>query len=424
MLRCEIIAVGTELLMGQTINTNARDIARELLSLGVGVYYQTVVGDNRERLEEVVRRAMDRVDLIILSGGLGPTNDDLTRETVAQLLGIPLEKNVEWEKRLFDFFSRFKRPFAENNLRQAMVPEGALMLPNDRGTAPGIILERGKHTFVLLPGPPREMLPMLRDQVIPLLKKKLETSGKLSVLQSRVLHVIGLGESTLVEMIQDMLERQDNPTIAPLAKGTEVHLRLTAHGHFPGEAESLLTRKAEEIKAILGDYVYGEDADTLELAVGRQLIAAEKSLALAESCSGGLLTHRLTNIPGSSEYLLSGLVTYSNKAKIGLLGIDPAIIADKGAVSAEVAAGMAAGVRRACGADLGLGITGIAGPGGGTPQKPVGLTYISLEAENFYLTRQYRFWGCREEIKDRASQAALYLLRLYLLGKLKPGQEE
>ncbi len=418
-MRCEIIAVGTELLMGQTTNTNARDIARELLSLGIGVYYQTVVGDNGERLAEVVRQAMERADLIILSGGLGPTNDDLTRETVAQVLDIPMEKNVEWERRLMEFFSRFKRPFAENNLRQAMVPEGALMLRNDRGTAPGIVLEKGNHTFVLLPGPPREMLPMLKGQVIPLLKKKLVASGELSVLQSRILHVIGLGESSLVEMLQDMLARQDNPTIAPLAKGTEVHLRLTAHGHFPGEAEGLLTQKTEEIKAILGDYVYGEDADTLELAVARQLKEAGKTLALAESCSGGLLTHRVTNIPGSSEYLLCGLVTYSNEAKMGLLGVNPATISSQGAVSEETAAEMAAGIRRASGADLGLSITGIAGPGGGTSEKPVGLTYISLEAENFSLTRQYNFWGCREEIKERATQAALYLLRLYLLGKLK-----
>ncbi|NLX92169.1 MAG: competence/damage-inducible protein A [Firmicutes bacterium] len=417
-MRCEIIAVGTELLMGQTTNTNARDIARELLSLGVGVYYQTVVGDNEERLAEVVKRAMERVDLIILSGGLGPTNDDLTRETVARVLGISLEKNEEWEKRLLEFFSRFKRPFAQNNLRQAMVPQGALMLPNDRGTAPGIYLEKGKNIFVLLPGPPKEMLPILKEQVIPLLKQKLKASGKLSVLQSRVLHVIGLGESNLVEMLKGILDNQDNPTIAPLAKGAEVHLRLTARGHFPGEAQALLSQKAAEIKAILGDYVYGEDTDTLELAVARQLKAAGKTLALAESCTGGLLTHRLTNIPGSSEFLLSGLVTYSNEAKITLLGVDPAVISAKGAVSAETAAEMAAGARRATGADISLGITGIAGPGGETPQKPVGLTYISLEAENFSLTRKYQFWGSRVEIKERATQTALYLLRRFLLNKL------
>jgi len=418
-LRCEIIAVGTELLMGQITNTNARDIARELLSLGVGVYYQTVVGDNEERLTEVVKGAMERADLIVLSGGLGPTDDDLTRDTVARVLGISMEKNEEWAKKLLEFFSRFKRPFAENNLRQAMIPRGAMMLPNDRGTAPGIFLEKGRHTFVLLPGPPREMLPMLRAQVIPLLEKKLETSGELAVLQSRILHVIGLGESLLVEKLKDILDTQDNPTIAPLAKGTEVHLRLTAHGRSPGEVQALLTQKAAEIKSVLGDYVYGEDEDTLELAVARLLKAKGKTLALAESCTGGLLTHRLTNIPGSSEYLLSGLVTYSNEAKVNFLGVDPVSIQSKGAVSAEVAAEMSAGVRRVCGADISLSITGIAGPGGDTPQKPVGLTYISLEAENFSLTRKYQFWGSRVEIKERAAQAALYLLRRFLLDKLK-----
>ena len=234
-MRCEIIAVGTELLMGQTTNTNARDIARELLSLGVGVYYQTVVGDNEERLTEVIRRAMDRVDLVVLCGGLGPTDDDLTRDTVARVLGIPLEKSEEWEKKLLNFFSRFKRPFTENNLRQAMIPRGALMLPNDRGTAPGIYLEKDPHTFVLLPGPPREMLPMFRKLVVPLLKKKLEASGDLAVLQSKTLRVIGLGESLLVDKIKDILDTQDNPTIAPLAKGAEAHLRLTAYGHTPEE---------------------------------------------------------------------------------------------------------------------------------------------------------------------------------------------
>jgi len=294
-----------------------------------------------------------------------------------------------------------------------------LMLPNDRGTAPGIYLEKDPHTFVLLPGPPREMLPMFRKQVVSLLKKKLEASGDLAVLRSRTLHVIGLGESLLVDTIKDILDAQDNPTIAPLAKGAEAHLRLTAHGHTPEEVQDLLARKAAEIKAVLGDYVYGEDEDTLELAVARQLKAAGKTVAVAESCSGGLLTHRLTNIPGSSEYLLAGLVTYSNEAKIRLLGVEPDVISAQGAVSAEVAAQMAAGVRRVCGADISLSTTGIAGPGGETPQKPVGLVYISLQAENFSLTRKYQLWGSRVEIKERASQAALTLLRHYLLDKLR-----
>jgi nicotinamide-nucleotide amidase len=403
--------------MGQITNTNARDIARELLSLGIGVYYQTVVGDNEPRLAEVFNQALKRAELIILTGGLGPTDDDLTRETVAKVLELPLEKNSVWEQKLQEFFSRFKRPMAEINLRQAMVPRGGKILLNDRGTAPGIFLENKGKIIILLPGPPRELLPMLKEQVIPLLREKLLEKGEQGVLQSKVLRIIGLGESAMVEMIRPLLEKQDNPTIAPLAKGAEVHLRLTARGSSEGEAASLLASKAAEIRKVLGDYIYGEDEEELELAVARLLWQKGKTIALAESCTGGLLCHRLTNIPDSSRYLLAGLVTYSNEAKIDLLGIDPALLAQVGAVSGEVAEAMAAGARRLCRADIGVGITGIAGPGGATPQKPVGLTYIALEAENFKLCQRYEFWGSRLDIKERASQSALYLLLRYLLRK-------
>ena len=420
-MRCEIIAVGTELLMGQIVNTNASSIAAELLALGVGVFYQTVVGDNEDRLAAVVRQAMERADLLVFSGGLGPTDDDLTKETVAKVLGLPMIKNEEWEKRLREFFSRFRRPFAENNLRQAMIPEGALMLPNGKGTAPGIYLEKGRHIFVLLPGPPGEMLSMLREQAVPLLKEDLAARGELAVIQSKILHVTDLGESNMAEAIKDILDNQDNPTIAPLAQKAEAILRLTARSHSPQEVQKLLREKADEIKARIGDYIYGEDDDNMEAAVGRLLTAKGKTLAVAESCSGGLLSHRLTNIPGSSAYLLAGLVTYSNEAKISLLGVEPDIITAHGAVSAETAIRMASGVRRVCGADIGVGITGIAGPGGDPTDKPVGLTYISLTADNFQLTRRNEFWGGREEIKQRATQSALSLLRLFLLDKLRSG---
>ena len=382
-MRCEIIAVGTELLMGQTTNTNARDIARELSSLGVGVYYQAVVGDNEERLADVFRQALSRADLIILTGGLGPTEDDITRETVARVSELPLEKNKAWEEKLEKFFARFKRPMVAMNLRQTMVPQGGRLFHNDRGTAPGIYLEREGKLIILLPGPPREMLPMFKEQVIPLLREKLRDQGNLGVLQSKVLRVFGLGESAMAEMIQPLLENQDNPTLAPLAKGAEVHLRITAHSSTPEEAEELIERKAEEVRAILGDYIYGEDEEDLEYAVAKLLWEKGKTLALAESCSGGLLSHRLTNIPDSSKYFLAGLVTYSNEAKINILGVNPELIASLGAVSNEVAREMASGVRRDCHEDIGLGITGIAGPGGETPGKPVGLTYIALESDRF-----------------------------------------
>ncbi len=422
-MRCEIISVGTELLMGQTVNTNAGDLARELFSLGIGVYYQTVVGDNEERLAEVFRQALQRAGLIILTGGLGPTEDDLTRETVAYVLGLPLERNRDWEQQLEEFFHRFKRPMASLNLRQALVPQGGKILPNDRGTAPGIYLdlqERKGPIVILLPGPPREMLPIFREQVIPLLRAKLQDKGDLAVLRSKVLRVIGLGESTLAETIAPLLKNQSNPTLAPLAKGGEVHLRVTARGHSEEEARTLLDSKAQELREVLGDYIYGEDAEELESVVARLLRAKGQTLALAESCSGGLLSHRLTNIPGSSSYLLAGLVTYSNEAKAHILGVSPATLESVGAVSAAVAEEMAVGARRLCQADIGVGITGIAGPGGATPQKPVGLTYLALAAENFKYSHRYEFWGSRQDIKERAAQAALHLLRLYLLEKLKP----
>lgn len=417
-MRCEIIGVGTELLMGQTTNTNARDISRELSALGVGVYYQSVVGDNRERLEEVFKCALERVELVILTGGLGPTSDDITRDTVTEVLGLSLEKNEEWEQRLEEFFKRLGRTMVESNRRQALIPQGAILLPNHRGTAPGIYLEKEGRTVVMLPGPPRELFPMFREQVIPRLQAGLEERGNLAVLKSKVLRVIGLGESAMAEQIQPILEAQENPTIAPLAKGTEVHLRITARAAAPEEADRLISAKVAEIREALGDHVYGEDDEKLEFVVARLLLESGQTVALAESCSGGLLSHRLTNVPGSSSYLLGGFVTYSNEAKIEVLGVEKRLLEAKGAVSAEVASMMAEGARKLCGANIGVGITGIAGPGGETPEKPVGLTYIALSAPGAEFARRYEFWGSRLEVKERASQTALHLLRLYLLGKI------
>ncbi|MGI5875912.1 MAG: competence/damage-inducible protein A [Dethiobacteria bacterium] len=418
-MHCEIIAVGTELLLGHTVNTNARDIARELSALGIGVFYQSVVGDNEERLADTFSRALQRSDLIVLCGGLGPTEDDLTRETVARVLGLPLERNEEWEKRIESFFRRLQRPMVENNRRQAMVPRGGRLLPNERGTAPGIFLENKGKKVVMLPGPPRELLPMLKEQVVPLLREGLEDFGDLAVLHSKILRVIGLGESDLVEKIRVIIAQQGNPTIAPVAKGAEVHLRITARAPTKEQAEVLINQVAMQLRGLLGDHIYGEDDEELELVVARLLFEKGKTLAIAESCSGGLLSHRLTNIPGSSAYFLAGLVTYSNEAKMKLLGVDAQVLETKGAVSAEVAEQMSAGVRLLSKADIGIGITGIAGPGGETPEKPVGLTYIALQARNINYVRRYEFWGSRQDIKERSSQTALALLRLYLMGKLE-----
>ena len=414
-MRCEIISVGTELLMGQITNTNARNLAQELSSLGVGVYFQTVVGDNPQRLEEVFTQALQRTELVILCGGLGPTEDDLTRETVAQALELPLEKNESWENKLEQFFQKRQRTMAPINRRQAMVPRGGELLPNDRGTAPGIFLPLEKKVVVLLPGPPAEAMPIFRNQVIPRLKEKLQNIGELGILHSKILRVVGMGESSLVSKIGDILQNQSNPTIAPLAKEAEVHLRITALATSVQEAKQLTENTASQIKAILGNAVYGEDDENLELAVAKKLWAQQKTLALAESCTGGYLSHRLTNIAHSSLYFHTGLITYSNQAKIELLGVDSVLIEQHGAVSEEVASEMAHCARKKGEAHLGMGVTGIAGPTGGTPEKPVGLTYIALATPERTICHRYDLWGNREQIKLRASQAALHILWSHLL---------
>jgi len=417
-MKCEIITVGTEILMGQITNTNARDMARQLQQLGIGVYYHTVVGDNGQRLKEVFMRALERTDLVLLTGGLGPTQDDLTRETVAEVMGLPLEKNRRWEERLEEFFRERGRTMSVTNRKQAKVPRGGVLLPNERGTAPGIYLEKEDKTVIMLPGPPKELNYLFQEQVSPRLKEKLEKSGELAILKSKVLRVIGLGESTMAEKISPVLEKQTNPTIAPLAKMSEVHLRITARASNSREADELISQTKREIKEILGDYIYGEDEEELEQVVAKMLWDHKKTLALAESCSGGLLCNRLTNIPGSSSFLWSGLVTYSNSAKSALLGVDESILEEKGAVSPEVAYMMANGARNKAGSDIGISITGIAGPGGETPEKPVGLTYLALVAPDKNFCRKYQWWGDRKEIKERAAQSALQVLRLYLMGKL------
>jgi len=395
-MKAEILAVGTELLMGQVVNTNAAEIARMLAEIGIGVYYQSVIGDNAERLADALRTALRRTDVVVVCGGLGPTEDDLTRETLAAVLDRPLHRDEGWERHLREMFAARRwgtGPSYElpaNNLRQTMVPEGAELLPNTRGTAPGIYLEHQGTAIALVPGPPREMRGLMEDEVLPRLARLVsdrwsaigtDRSGAPPVLRSRVLRVIGLGESRMAEILQDILAAQSNPTIAPLAQLGEVHLRLTAHGASADSAEAMLETTAREIYAVLGDAIYGEDRETLELVAGRLLRERGLTITVAESCTGGLVCHRLTNVPGSSAYLLGGAVTYSNELKSSLLGVDPALIAREGAVSESVARAMAEGARREFGSDLALAITGIAGPDGGTATKPVGLTFIALAGD-------------------------------------------
>lgn len=411
-MRAEIISVGTELLLGQIIDTNAPFISQALSALGIDIYFRETVGDNKDRLGEVLKRAFDRSDIVIAIGGLGPTQDDLTKETIAEVLGDRMINDLESEKSLRAFFIDRGLEIAENNLKQALIPESGWAIPNPNGTAPGIIVEKNGKIAIALPGPPNEFEPMVTDYVVPYLRKK--TGSNSSVILSRVLRVVGIGESDAETKIKSLLS-SSNPTIAPYAKNGEVHLRITAKAPSHEEAEKMIDELDAKVREILGDYVYGVDDETLESVVVNMLREKKISLALAESCSGGLIANRVTNIPGSSEVFLAGVVSYSNEAKAEILGVPWELITTHGAVSAEVALAMAAGAKKITNADIAVSATGIAGPGGGTPEKPVGLVYLAIDTPNGARVERNLFRGGRLDVKYRTSQTALNMIRIYLM---------
>lgn len=421
-MKGEIISVGTELLLGQIVNTNAAFISQKLAELGIDVYYTTTVGDNAARLREVFTRSWQRSDLIILTGGLGPTMDDLTRETVADFLGLELVLNHDILAALRDYFASRGRVMTENNKKQAYFPAGAQILPNPNGTAAGVFLEKEGKVVVMLPGPPFEMVPMFENEVVPRLENLL--AGRREVIKSRVLKLYGVGESQLETMLQDLLEKQSNPTLATLAKENEIQLRLTAKASLPERAEKLLAEMEAEIRKRVGQFVFAVDDETMEEVVGILLRQRGATISVAESCTGGLIGHRLTEVPGSSAYFQYGVVTYSNEAKEKLLHVDGELLRRFGAVSSQVARAMAAGVRELGKTSLGLAVTGIAGPEGGRPGKPVGLVYIALATQAEVHVESHNFRGPRPVIKKRASQAALNLVRKYLLGYLDEEKED
>lgn len=409
-MKAEIISVGTELLLGQILNTNTQIISERLSGLGVDVYYHTAVGDNAGRVAAVLREALSRSDLVITTGGLGPTMDDLTKETVAEVLGLGMELNAVELAKLEKRFSGRGAPMPPNNRKQAMIPTGAKVIQNNNGTAPGVLIEQGKNTVIILPGPPRELLPMLDETVIPFLAAK---QGAGAVIKSHVLKLCGIGESALEEEIKDILREQTNPTLAPLA-GSEMTLRITAKAKDSDTAAAMTAELEARVRGRLGEYIYGVDDDTLESAVGQLLRDKGMTLALAESCTGGLIANRITNVPGSSEYFSAGIVSYSNNAKIHILGVPESTITAHGAVSRETAENMANCIRRLSGASVALAVTGIAGPGGATPAKPVGLVYISLAAPDSLRTEEHVYTISRLMFKQRVSQQALAMLWRYL----------
>jgi len=408
-MKTEIIAVGTELLLGQITNTNARFLSEKLAEKGIDVYWHTVVGDNQVRVAEAFNMALSRADLIIFSGGLGPTMDDLTKETVADVLGLTLKKDEAWEKELENIFARLGRIMSDNNYKQALIPGGARLLVNEHGTAPGIWLQHMGKIVVLLPGPPRELIPMFTDSVLP------QLPGKNGVILSRVLKITGMGESTMEERIADLVADQTNPTIAPLAKYAEVHLRLTAKAVNREQALKLLDETEAKLLARLGEAVFARDEETMADAVAGLLFKSNLTIAVAESCTGGLLAHMLTNVSGSSAYFQQGQVVYSNRSKTELLGVQQELIAEYGAVSEEVARKMAENLRMRSSSDLAMAITGVAGPTGGTAEKPVGLVFMAMATAEGISCRKFNFFGNRQNIKERAAIAALNMLRLYLL---------
>jgi len=403
----EIIAVGSELLTPYRLDTNSLYLTEKLNALGIEVRFKTVVGDDRERLARVLRAALDRSSLIILTGGLGPTEDDVNREVVAEALGRPLREVAAVRKSLEERFARLGRAMSPNNARQALVPEGAEWLENKKGTAPGLWIEEDGVRILLLPGPPHELEAMFESACLPRLAR-LSTGERLL---SRVYKVVGLPESEVDQRIAPIYKAYTSvaTTILAVAGAIEIHLR--ARAAHEDEAEALLTELGDKVELALGDHVFSTRGESLEQIVAMYLNMKQKSVAVAESCTGGLLSERLTRVPGSSGYFLGGVVCYSNDLKTKLAGVPPALLETHGAVSKPVAQALAEGIRNRSGADIGIGITGVAGPSGGTPEKPVGLVYISLADERGTQVREFRFPGDRERIRHWATQAALELIR-------------
>ena len=410
----EILTVGTELLLGQIVDTNAAFMAQRLAEAGIDLFFKATVGDNEARIEAALREGLGRSDAVLCTGGLGPTEDDLTRDVIARVLGRRLRLDEAVLAHITARFASRGIPMAENNRKQAYVPEGAEVLHNPRGTAPGLYLPTpGGKAVVAMPGVPSEMRPMLTERVIPRLRAQFGITGRI---RSRVLRTCGVGESGVDQLIGDLFRSQRNPTIGVLAHAGEVHVRLTAKGETDAEIRGLLDDLEAKLRDRIGPLLFAYDEEEMEQVVGRLLAERGLTVAVAESCTGGLVAHRLTGVAGSSRYFERGLVTYSNRAKTELLAVPAEVIAARGAVSPDVARAMAEGVRRLAGTDFGIGITGIAGPDGGTPEKPVGLTFIGLAWEDGSLAREYRFLSDRAINKVRASQMALDLLRRRLLG--------
>ena len=410
----EILTVGTEILLGDLVDTNSAYLSARLAALGVSVYRHTTVGDNAKRIAAALREAASRADLVITTGGLGPTSDDLTNQCLGEAAGREMVEYPEARRHVDEMFRRFGREPTPSNYKQAIFPDGSKLIPNPVGTAMGAMLELDGALVATFPGVPGEMRRMFEDTLEPLTRERSE-----GAIVSRTLWFTGIGESALAEQVQDLLDASD-PTVAPLAGQGKVRLRITSRANTPEEAEEKITPVADQILSRLGDYYFGEDDETLESVLGKLLKERGATLALAESCTGGLLAKRLTDGAGASAYFVEGLVTYSNESKEQLLRVPNHLLVEHGAVSEPVAGAMAEGVRKVAGSNYGLSVTGVAGPDGGSEEKPVGLVFVGIsdkegtEVERLDLSAWRR---SREAIRERSANRAFDLLRHRILGQ-------
>nr|WP_288712073.1 competence/damage-inducible protein A [uncultured Intestinibacter sp.] len=413
-MKAEIITVGTEILLGDILNTNCRYLSRELAAMGIEMYYQITVGDNEERLLKTLEESLNRSDIVICTGGLGPTEDDITKEVCAKYFGYKLELHKPSLDAMIERFKHMNRVPTKNNEKQAYFPKEAYILKNDNGTAPGCIMEKEGKMIVVLPGPPREMESMFENYVKPYLSKLTD-----DVIESEVLRIIGVGESKVENDILDIIDSQTNPTIATYAKGYECTLRITAKAKSVEEAKELIKPMSNEMKRRFGQNLYATGETSIEEVVAKMLVDNNLKIAVAESCTGGMVSASLINYPGISSVFMEGCVTYSNEAKMKSLGVKKETLDVYGAVSDKCAKEMASGVAARYNTNIGIATTGIAGPDGGTDEKPVGLVYFGIYINGKVITKKYVFNGDRQVVRERATRTILNDLRLELLNMEK-----
>ena len=405
-MKAEIITVGTEILLGDILNTNCRYLSRELAAMGIEMYYQITVGDNEERLLKTLEESLNRSDIVICTGGLGPTEDDITKEVCAKYFGYELELHKPSLDAMIERFKHMNRVPTKNNEKQAYFPKEAYILKNDNGTAPGCIMEKEGKMIVVLPGPPKEMESMFENYVKPYLSKLTD-----DVIESEVLRIIGVGESKVENDILDIIDSQTNPTIATYAKGYECTLRITAKAKSVEEAKELIKPMSDEMKRRFGQSLYATGEASIEEVVSKMLVENNLKIAVAESCTGGMVSASLINYPGISSVFMEGCVTYSNEAKMKSLGVKKETLDVYGAVSDKCAKEMASGVAARYNTNIGIATTGIAGPGGGTDEKPVGLVYFGIYINGKVITKKYVFNGDRQGVRERATRTILNDLR-------------